>query len=60
MAKELVDLELTLMHETDKAYLVSDGSKQNWLPKSMVEMDSVGTQKVFIMPEWLAIEKGLV
>lgn len=54
---KLVDLELQLKMETDKAYLVNDGDKDVWLPKSQVEHSE---NKVFTMPEWLAIEKELV
>lgn len=40
-----------------KAWLVFDGTKEVWLPKSMVERNDDGT---FTMPEWLAKEKGLI
>jgi len=54
---DLVDVEAVLVHETEKAYLVDSGSGDKiWLPKSLVEYDD-GT---FTMPEWLAMEKGLI
>jgi hypothetical protein len=48
---------LFLLHETGKAYLVDNGKTKAWLPKSMVEFDGRDT---FTMPDWLAVEKGLV
>ena len=55
--KEIVDLELELLHETNGAYRVTDGKTTTWLPKSQVQNNGDGT---FTMPEWLAIEKELV
>lgn len=56
--KELVDIAAELRHETDAAYLVDDGTRKVWLPKSEVEYD-VG-EGTFTMPEWLALDKGLI
>ena len=61
-----VELDVKVKAVTDKAILVStDGTNQVWLPKSQItdwsgsdELDS-STTSVFV-PEWLAIEKGLV
>lgn len=68
MRSDLVDLTLFLHVETDKAWRVSDNgsdTKAVWLPKSQVEMEPLpgskgGREAVFTIPEWLAIEKGLV
>ena len=51
-----------LVRETDSAYLISIGDfedeKEYWLPKSQVDM---GEDETFVMvPEWLALEKGLI
>ncbi len=51
-----------LVHETDDAYLISigdwDDEQRFWLPKSKVDM---GEDETFVLvPEWLAVEKGLV
>lgn len=61
---KLVDLELQLHHETEKAFLLGDESKdedgkfvKKWVPKSTVERNDDGT---FTMPEWLAIEEGWI
>lgn len=53
---EPVELELPLLHETAYAYLTEYDGKELWLPKSQVTWDD-GT---FTIPEWLAIDKGLV
>jgi hypothetical protein len=54
---ELFDLAAELRHETEKAYLLHDGTKQAWVPKSQVEDNGDGT---YTMPLWLATERGFV
>jgi hypothetical protein len=64
MKSDLTELELQLHHETDRAILVSDdGDAANgcWLEKSVVEFEKKGNWRVIVtLPEWLAIERGLV
>ena len=55
---DLVDVECRIIHETDKAYLISDGKTKEWVPKSVVEWDA--KNKVMTMPEGLAYEKGFI
>ena len=44
--------------EIDKAYCFSTADKEVWLPKSQViDIDSQNGE--VIIPEWLAVEKGL-
>ena len=64
MADKLVDIDLEKRHETDSAFLLTDGSEGKdgkeirfWVPKSQCQDNEDGT---FTMPEWLAIEKGIV
>lgn len=68
---DLVDITAELKHETDKAYLIDDGSgKEVWVPKSHVERSNQPVRIAekgqsnhtfeFTMPEWLATEKGLI
>ena len=58
---DIITLELHLKNETEKAYLVSDGKTTAWIPKSQCEMaEGLGVACEFQMPEWLAVEKGLV
>ena len=54
---DLVDIAAELAHQTDDAFLLFDGDKPVWVPKSLVEDNNDGT---FAMPEWLAKEKGLI
>ena len=61
----------TIEHETERAYLVvmegefgEDGPQAKyWIPKSQIigmENHPTGTQTQFLIPEWLAMEKGLL
>lgn len=54
---DLVDIAGELRHDTPLGFLIFDGDRQVWLPKSLVENNGDGT---FTMPEWLAKEKGLI
>lgn len=54
---KLFDFAATLKHKTDGALLVTDGTADYWLPKKLTEDNGDGT---FTIPEWLAIEKGIV
>jgi len=54
---EIVEIEADLVHETPRAYLVSDGDRECWLPKSLTQYDGHGT---FAIPEWLAMREGLI
>lgn len=53
----LTDIAAELRHETPKAFLLFDGAREEWVPKSMVENNRDGT---FTMPEWLAQDKGFI
>ena len=55
---KLVDIDAALNRETEHAILVDHGGHEKvWLPKSLVEDNRDGT---FTMPEWLALDKGLI
>ena len=71
MKSDLVDLEVQVHHETNAARLVStDGEREKavWVPKSESEFEQDRSVKslglirrgTLTLPEWLAIEKGLV
>ena len=47
-----------IIHETDQAWLFSDGGTEVWLPKSQCKWAE--DDKAMLMPEWLAVAKGLV
>lgn len=64
---ELIDLNMVLLHQTEKAILVSDtgeSSRGKWLPKSQVEFAFEDPKRrdliVVTLPEWLAQDKGLI
>lgn len=55
----LVDIEVRVFMETDKALLVSctdDRDDAVWVPKSQAEL----ADGLLTCPEWLAIEKRLI
>jgi hypothetical protein len=54
---KLFDFAAVLKHETDNSLFVNDGDKDFWLPKKLTEDNGDGT---FTIPEWLAVEKGIV
>ena len=66
MTKNLIDLELYELHQTDKALLLWDGHSMGgfptkksgkWIPKSLCEDNGDGT---YTMTEAVAYEKGLI
>lgn len=60
---DLVDIEVTIHAETDRAILVSEvgGDEKIWLPKSQIEInDRSGDLAEISLPGWLANEKDLV
>lgn len=58
MSSDIVDLELTLIHETDLAILVKNLKGEDvWLPKSVVEDYGDGT---YAVPHQWAMEKELI
>ena len=54
---EVIDITAELIHETEKAFLIDDGAKREWVPKSQVEYDGGIT---FTMPTWLDKDKGFI
>jgi hypothetical protein len=53
----IIEIAGELRRETEKAYLLFDGSKEVWLAKALCEWDGDGIMQ---MPEWLALERGLI
>lgn len=60
MKSDLVEIPCTVVAETEKVVLIDDGNKKVWLPKSQMEIQEDGNSLVAVMPERLAIEKGLI
>ena len=63
MSRELVDVDVDLIHETDAAYAVKieedtfgKEAKLFWVPKSLSEY----SEGVLTVEEWFAIKVGLV
>lgn len=58
------DIEITVevRRETDNAYLVYDGKAETWVPKSQVSdyCEEKGRITSIFIPEWLALDKGLI
>lgn len=56
---EPVSVEATIVAETKHAWLLDHGAAVDaWVPKSLVTRDEdAGT---FVMPEWLALERGII
>lgn len=68
-SRKQVEVEFRVKVETASAYLVDDGEDSDaveaWLPKSQIEFEDgvfprVGDVAKALVPEWLAIEKGLI
>ena len=57
-----IEIACTVKHETTAAYLITDGDKEVWIPKSKVS-DYCETKEVIesiFIPEWFATDKGLI
>lgn len=57
MARNMAEIEAELIDQDEGRYLINDGMRQVWVPKSLVEKTEDG---FFTMPEWLAIREDLV
>lgn len=58
-----VTIEVMKVRETADAVLVNDGEDEYWIPLSkLVSLEPVeGTNRhELVIPEWLAVEKGMV
>jgi len=53
-----------VMSRTEKAVLVHTGNKEEaaWLPLSQIEIEPSGVAGIetITLPEWLALDKGLI
>lgn len=64
--KHEIELKVFVHRETDAAWQVSDTGEAKdaiWLPKSQVDDGGdaeCGKACEFLVPEWLALEKGLI
>ncbi len=64
MRSNVIDLDVQVLHETDKAAMVTLDVPDNgvWLPKSQIELTETGIAGIMTvtLPEWLALDKGLI
>jgi len=57
---KIIDLAVEIRHEIALAFLVHDGGREAWLPKSLVEVSEKRGQCIGTLPEWLAKREGLI
>lgn len=57
---DLIDLAVEIRHETAYAWLVHDGHRDVWLPKSQCELTEERGSSIVTLPEWLAKAKELI
>jgi len=55
-----IEIQVDIKMITNQAILINDGDTDVWLPKSQAEIVEEGGKIYVQLPEWLAIEKGLV
>ncbi len=63
MKSNLVDMEVRVIHMTDRAILVTaDDEKEVWLPLSQIEVAKTAKQDrvIVTMPEAYALDKELI
>ena len=64
MKSNIIDIDVEVTARTEKAVLVHTGVKDNavWLPLSQVEISPTGFGGIetVTLPEWLALDKGLI
>jgi hypothetical protein len=59
--KELFDVTVSIIVETEKAWLVSDGDKEAWIPKSQAEIErEKDGSYTLTAPQSLLKEKGFI
>lgn len=58
---KLVEIDVEVRAETERAYLVFDGSTEAWVPKSQIvdSCEENGVVTSIFISEWLATQKGL-
>ena len=64
MKSDLIDIDVQVLHRTEKAVLVTLDVPDNgvWLPLSKIEIEPSGVSGIetVTLPEWLALDKGLI
>lgn len=64
MKSDVIDIDGAVAARTANAVLFHTGDKDEavWLPLSQIEIEETGFKGIFTvtLPEWLALEKGLI
>lgn len=64
MRSNVIDIDGAIEARTDKAVLFHTGNKEEaaWLPLSQIEVEETGIGGIVTvtLPEWLALDKGLI
>jgi len=64
MKSDIIDIDGAIEARTEKAVLFHTGNKEEaaWLPLSQIEIEETGFEGIFTvsLPEWLALEKGMI
>jgi hypothetical protein len=62
MMSEPVEFYGEIIAETDNAKLIGDGEHNVWIPNSLIiEQEKInGNDFMFLIPEWLAIDREIV
>lgn len=64
MKSDIIDIDGAIEARTDRAVLFHTGDKSEaaWLPRSQIEISDTGIGGIVTvsLPEWLALEKGLI
>jgi len=60
--QRLTDIAAELRYETDKAFLIYDGDREVWVPKSLAEIERApgSTTVIVTVPEWFAKKMELI
>ncbi len=59
---DLVEITVEVIRETDRAYLVSDGEIEAWVPISQVYDETALSSgaRLLEIPAWIAEQQGLI
>jgi hypothetical protein len=62
MSDEQHTIDVTIIRETEKAVLINDGTREEWLPRSQIEMEGPDPDGLMQLtaPEWILKDKGLI
>jgi hypothetical protein len=64
MKSNIIDIDVEVTARTEKAVLVHTGIKEKavWLPLSQIEIEdsAIAGIETVSLPEWLALDKGLI